>query len=370
MNIPFFRYPHVFEHHREIIEKALISVSAKGAYILQSELQTFEDRIAEYCGAEYAIGVGNGTDGLEMIVQAVGLGPGDEVLLPSHTFIASASPIVTHGAVPVLVEIADDHLMDPEDIEHRITSRTRAIMPIQLNGRTADMDRIIEIAEKQDLILIEDSAQGLGSRYRGKMAGTFGVAGIYSFYPAKTLGCLGDGGVIVTDDDDLARIFRQLRDHGRDESTGEVVRWGRNSRLDNLQAAVLLAKLDLHVEEIEIRRNLARRYHQNLKNLSQLLLPPPPEDGDNPVHFDVYQNYEIEAEDRDTLGDYIKERGVGTLVQWGGKGIHQYPALGIKASLPGTEEMLRKALMLPMNSSLTGQEVDYICEQVIAFYSI
>jgi dTDP-4-amino-4,6-dideoxygalactose transaminase len=369
MQVPFFRYGHVFAQQKEQLQRALLSVAERGAFILQKEVHDFEERLAEYVGARHAISVGNATDALELNIAAAGIKAGDEVILPSHTFVASASAVVTAGATPVFAEIAADHLLDPEDVEKRVTPRTRAIMPTQLNGRTAAMDRFRAVADKHNLTLLEDSAQGLGSLYRGKMAGTFGVAGVYSFYPAKTLGCIGDGGAIITNDDALAREVRQRRDHGRDPETGEVVRWGRNTRLDNLQAAVLLVKMDSLDEEIATRRALAQRYIDNLSGLESVVLPPAPDWTENPVHFDVFQNFEIEADDRDQLRAHLQSNGVGTLLQWGGKGVHQFPALGVSASLPRTERMFARALMLPLNTSLTPGEVDYVSEQIHTFYA-
>lgn len=369
MKVPFFRYPYVFEQDRTAVEEAMRSVCSRGAFILQRDLVEFEEALAEFCGLPHAVGVGNATDGLELIMTAVGLGPGDEVVLPSHTFVASASAVVSVGAKPVFAEIGADHLLDPADAEAKITPRTRAVMPTQLNGRTADMDRISGIAREHGLLVLEDSAQGLGSLFRGRMAGTFAAAGVYSFYPAKTLGSFGDGGAVVTSDDELARTLRQLRDHGRDPETGEVVRWGRNSRLDNLQAAILKVKLKRLPEEIERRREIAARYHGNLSHVPQLVLPPPPSAPGTDDHFDVFQNYEVEAEDRDLLRTHLAEQGVGTILQWGGKGVHQFEALGIGASLPTTERMFARSLLLPMNTSLTTEEVDYVSEQIDVFYA-
>lgn len=365
--VPFFRYPHVYRQHEDEIREALLDAARRGAYVLQEEVTRFEERLADRCGAAHAVGVGNATDGLELMLRAAGVGEGDEVVLPSHTFVASAAAVVWNGAEPVLAEVGDDHLLDPADAADRIGPATAALMPTQLNGRTADMDRLGELCEEHDLLLLEDSAQALGSTFRGRMAGTFGLAGVYSFYPAKTLGALGDAGAVVTDDDRLARELRRLRDHGRDPETGEVARWGRNSRLDNLQAAALLVKLRHLDEEIETRRRLAARYHEGLRHVDELDLPPPP-DAAGP-RFDVYQNYEVRAERRDALRAHLSERGVGTILQWGGKGVHQHEALGVEASLPRTERMFERELLLPMNTSLTADEVDYACEQVEAFYA-
>ncbi len=369
MQVPFFRYPHVYNEHRQEIEDALLRAASSGSYIMQKELGEFEERLAEYCGVAHAVGVGNATDGLEINLRVAGVGPGDQVLLPSHTFVASASAIVTVGAEPVFVEIGCDHLIDPEDIEPRINARTKAIMPTQLNGRTADMRRISAIAGRHGIHIVEDSAQGLGSRFDGRMAGTFGVAGVFSFYPAKTLGGLGDGGAVVTNDRDVAMQIRELRDLGRSCESGDVVRWGRNSRLDNLQAAVLLPKMRRIEETIATRRRFASRYHERLEGIAELILPPPPDESRGALHFDVFQNYEIEADKRDQLRDFLEDRGIGTLLQWGGKAVHEFPALGFKQSLPITEGIMKRSLMLPMNTSLTDEEVDYVCEQIAAFYT-
>jgi dTDP-4-amino-4,6-dideoxygalactose transaminase len=214
--------------------------------------------------------------------------------------------------------------------------------------------------------VLEDAAQALGSKFRGRFAGTFGVAAGFSFYPAKILGCFGDGGAVVTDDDAVAERVHLLRDHGRDAATGEVLGWGLNSRLDNLQAAVLDHQLRDYGRIVERRQAVAARYQARLGDLSELLLPPAP-DAD-PDHFDVYQNYEIEAERRDELRAHLKAAGVGTLVQWGGKAVHQWQALGYRVSLPRTELLFRRCLMLPMNLTLTDDDVDYVADAIREFY--
>jgi dTDP-4-amino-4,6-dideoxygalactose transaminase len=201
------------------------------------------------------------------------------------------------------------------------------------------------------------------------MAGTFGVAGVFSFYPAKVLGSLGDGGAVITSDAGVAETLRELRDHGRNEQTGDIVRWGRNSLLDNIQAAVLRVKLTHIAEEIETRRTLARQYHERLQQVRALTLPPAPDDAPHAKHFDTFQNYELETENRDELRAHLSAAGVGTLLQWGGRAVHQFPALKINQSLPRTERIMARSLMLPMNTSLTTDEVDYVCDQIAGFYA-
>ena len=365
MQIPFFRYPHVFGQQRDELLKAFLRVAESGAFILQQEVSAFEDELATYCGVSHAIGVGNATDAIELVLRALRIRGGDEVILPSHTFVASAAAIVHAGATPVFAEVAGDHLLDPDDVEARIGPNTRAIMPTQLNGRTAEMDRLKEIVDRRGLLLLEDSAQGIGSRFRGRMAGTFAPAGVYSFYPAKTLGALGDAGAIVTDDSELAGTLRRMRDHGRDAHGGEVKLWGRNSRLDNIQAAFLRVKLAVLDGELARRRAIARIYHECLSDLSPLFLPPFDE---HPDHFDVFQNYEVEAENRDDLRAFLSSRGVGTILQWGGTAVHQFEGLGSSPPLPRTEAVLARSLLLPMNTSLTDDEVGYVVRSVRSFY--
>lgn len=366
MQIPFFRYPHVFGQQRDEILSAMLDVMDRGAFIMQDEVKQFEAKIAGFIGVKHAIGTANATDSLELIIQAAGIGPGDEVIVPSHTFIASAAAIHNNGATPVLADCGDDHLVDPASIEALISPRTKAIMPVQLNGRVCNMDRLTALAAKHKLLLIEDSSQGLGAKFKGRCAGTFGLAGVFSFYPAKVLGCFGDGGMIVTNDDALADKVRLLRDHGRGGHGASVQMWSRNSRLDNLHAAIMLVKMRIYPQEITRRRELAGRYQQGLQGIAQLTLTPAPDT--SPDHFDIYQNYELQAERRDELRAHLETNGVKTIIQWGGQAIHQSPALGFTCKLPRTERLFTRCFLLPMNTSLTNDEVDYICVQIRCFY--
>ena len=366
MQIPFFRYPHVFGQQHDDILSAMLNVMERGAFILQNEVKEFEGQIAQFIGVKHAIGTANATDALELIIQVAGIGPGDEVIVPSHTFVASAAAIHNNGATPVLADCGDDHLVDPASIEALITPRTKAIMPVQLNGRVCNMDRIQAIADRYRLQIIEDSSQGLGAKFKGRCAGTFGLAGVFSFYPAKVLGCFGDGGMVVSNDDNLATKIRLLRDHGRGGHGGSVEMWSRNSRLDNLHATIMLVKMRIYPQEIIRRRELAARYQLGLHGISQLTLPPAPDSSQD--HFDIYQNYELQAERRDELRTYLETNGVKTIIQWGGQAIHQSPALGFHCKLPRTERLFTRCFLLPMNTSLTNDEVDYICAQIRSFY--
>ncbi|MCC7257970.1 MAG: DegT/DnrJ/EryC1/StrS family aminotransferase [Gammaproteobacteria bacterium] len=364
--VPFFNYRALFEAQEQELTAKVVDVMRRGAYILQQDLADFERQLREFLGVKHAFGVADGTNALIIALQAAGLGRGDEVIVPSHTYVASAASIHLAGATPVLVECRDDHMIDPAGVRSAITGRTRAIMPVQLNGRTADMDEIMAIAHEHGLRVIEDAAQALGSRFRGRFAGTFGAAGTFSFYPAKLLGCFGDGGGVVTNDDAMGERLALLRDHGRD-SRGEVVAWGTNSRLDNLQAAILNVKFRTFTADLDRRRRLAALYDEGLRDIPELLLPPAP--GADPRHHDVYQNYEIEAERRDELKKHLEECGVRTIVQFGGKAVHQFEGLGLTHyRLPRTELLYRRALLLPMNTSLSDEDVRYVVGCVRGFY--
>ncbi len=227
------------------------------------------------------------------------------------------------------------------------------------------MDRIMASAQRHGLFVVEDAAQALGSRFKGRHAGTFGDAAAISFFPAKVLGCLGDGGGVITNDAGLFDKIYQLHDHGRD-AAGEVRSWGRNSRLDNLQAAILDHRLKSYGNVIARRRAIAQAYQDRLGSLEQLRLPPAP-DAD-PDHFDIYQNYELQADRRDELKDFLRRRGVGSLIQWGGKAVHQWERLGFTCRLPKVERFFERCIMLPMNMFLTDDDVEYVCDSVCSFY--
>jgi dTDP-4-amino-4,6-dideoxygalactose transaminase len=366
-SIPFFDYPQTFLSEEEDLVAIFRDAGRRGAFVLQEDLARFERNLAAYLGVKHALGVGNATDGLLIALRAAGIGPGDEVIFCSHTMVATAAAIHFAGAIPVPVECGADHLIDLEAVERAITSRTRAVLPTQLNGRTADMDRLGALALKHGLKIIEDVAQALGSHFRGRAAGTFGDAAAVSFFPAKVLGCLGDGGAVLTNDSQMHERMLQLRDHGR-SADGEIVSWGLNSRLDNLQAAILDHRLKSYSRAIERRRWLALLYRERLSAIEQIVLPPGPHDDAD--HFDVFQNYEIEADARDELRAFLKRRGIGTALPWGGKAVHQWPPLGFHASLPFTEALFERMLLLPMNLSISDDEVLEICDAIEDFYCL
>jgi len=363
--VPFFSYPRLFVGEEQALVEIFRDVGRRGAFILQEDLRRFEENLARFLGARRVIGVANATDGLSIALRAAGVEPGDEVIFSSHTMVATAAAIHFAGAIPVPVECGADHLINPESVAAAVTPRTSAILPTQLNGRTADMDALGRLASRHGLLVVEDAAQALGSRFQGHCAGTFGAAAAVSFFPAKLLGCLGDGGAVLANNDAVAGRADALHDHGRDPR-GNVTGWGFNSRLDNLQAAILDYRLRTYDSVIDRRRELARAYHAALEGLAEVVRPPAP-DADA-AHFDVYQNYEIEAECRDALREFLTARGIGTLLPWGGKAVHQWEALGLNRLLPQTEKLFERVLLLPMHAWLTDDDVEVVAAAMRKFY--
>lgn len=363
--VPFVDFPkHYYTYEDELIA-AIKNVLSKGDLILRGAVSQFEHDIASFLGVRYAVGVNSCTDAMYFSLLAAGVGSGDEVTTVAHTFVATVADIVHCGATPILVDVGDDHNMNIDLIEEAITPRTKAIMPVHLNGRVCDMGKLMKIASQHNLLVIEDAAQALGATFDGKKAGSFGVAGCFSFYPAKSLGAAGDAGIIVTDSEEIAEQARLYRDHGR-ETKEDTALFGYNSRLDNLQAAILNVKFKYLPQWIERRRELANIYQQGLCDLPYLRLPPPPESDDR--YFDTYQNYVIRAQDRDKLFAYLAESGIETLISWP-KPMHHQKALNLSHfHLPMTEQLSREVLSLPMNTELTNDQVELVIDSVRRFY--
>lgn len=363
--IPFFNYKKLYEENKIQYQELITDVLSRGEFIMGSDLLKFEKNLSKFLGCKHAIGVADGTAALIFSLKAAGIKQGDEVILSSHTFIATASAVKSVGAIPVICDCNEDSMMNVKSATAMINNKTKAIMPTQLNGRTCDMDEIIKISEEYNLKIIEDSCQALGAKYKNKFAGLFGVAGSFSFYPAKTLGCFGDGGAVVTNDDNIASYIRQLRDHGRD-TNGKVKIWGHNGRLDNLHASILNYKLTELTKYILRRREIAKIYNELLSPLNNILLPPPPDESS--LRFDVFQNYEIQLDFRDEVRNYLLENGVGTIMQWGGWMIHQFDDLILKHQCPYAEKMSKRMILLPMNHFLSDDEVVYISKLILNFF--
>ena len=355
------------EHYRRLkseIDFAITDTLAKGDLVLRQQLRDFEQHLAEFVGTKYAVGVNSCYHALHFSLLAAGVGPGDEVITVAHTFVATVSAIVHTGATPVLIDVREDYNMDPAALEAAITSRTKAVIPVHLNGRVCEMDRIMAIAEKHKLAVIEDAAQALAATYKGKGAGSFGI-GCFSFYPFKSLGGLGDGGAVTTNDPEVARFATLVRFNGEDRQTGEFHHHGYTALLDNVQAAVLDVKLRHLPDWIQHRRKIASLYREGLKNVEGLRLPHFSDDR----YFDSYQNYVIRTKNRDELRQYLKEQGVETLLHWP-KPMWEHRDLGLKnPGLPETENICKEVVSLPMSAETTPEHVQITTECIRSFFA-
>ncbi len=369
--IPFFDWKALYAEGAETFAAIMDRTARGGGFILQAAVDEFERGLAAYLGVRHAVGLSDCTNAMLLGLRASGLQPGDEVILPGHAFIAAAQSIHFAGGIPVPVELSEtDWLVDPDAIRAAIGPRTRGIMPVHVNGRIAAMDAIGEIAADHRLSIYEDAAQALGARFDGKAAGCFGAWGAFSFYPSKTLGCFGDAGALVTDDDEIAATVRAMRNHGAGPEKAiprDTTIWGTNARIDNLHAAILVHKLATYDAAIARRRMIAQAYDEAFSALGALELPPAP-DAD-PRRFDIFQNYELCCDRRDALRAYLADQGIGTIVQWGGSGIHQFRGLGFDQHLPRTDRFFARSLLLPMNHLLTDMQVDRIVTAVRGFFA-
>lgn len=357
MKIPFVS----FEAMHKEIEPAMLQkfqeVYEKNWFIQGSELEAFEKEFAAYCGADYCVGCGNGLDALMLILKAYGIGAGDEVIVPSNTFIATALAVSYTGATPVFVEPSiETYTINPAAIEEKITPATRAVMAVHLYGQTAQMEEILAIAEKHGLKVIEDSAQAHGATYQGRRAGSLGHAAGFSFYPGKNLGALGDGGAVVTNDKELAEKVRALGNYGSDYKYHHIYK-GNNSRLDEMQAAFLRIKLHELDRWNKERVRIAARYCNEINN-PKIALPVVDKDCTH-----VYHIFAIRCKQRDELGKYLGEKGIGTNKHYPTP-IHlqgAYAELGIPAgALPIAEEISKTQLSLPMYYGMSEEEISYV----------
>jgi dTDP-4-amino-4,6-dideoxygalactose transaminase len=346
------------------IDAAYVEVMTRGDLIDRRQLKSFEENLAAFVGTKYAVGLNSGYDALHISLRAAGIGRGDEVIVPAHTFVATCSAVVNVGATPVLVDVGTDFNIDVDKIEDVITERTRGIIPVHLSGYMADMRRIMEIADRHNLFIVEDACQSLGSSVDGKGAGSWGLTGCWSFYPFKILGGYGDGGAITTNDPDIAQFATRMRYNGEDRETGEYHGHGFTCLLDNLQAAFLDVKLRYLPSWIARRKEIAERYRLALSDIPDLLLP----HYDDPCRDHVYQNYTIRARQEDEFSGYLKANGVEVLTQFR-KPYYKHEALKVEdRGFPVTEDLSREVCSLPMNVEITDEEVDYVISVVHSFY--
>jgi dTDP-3-amino-3,4,6-trideoxy-alpha-D-glucose transaminase len=344
-----------------VVDEAVRRVLDSGWFILGEELKAFEKEFATYCGARHAVGVGSGTDALAIAVRACGIGPGHEVVLPSHTFIATALAVASAGATPVLVDVdPTTYTIDPHRVAQALTPRTRAIIAVHLYGQPADMDALLAIARENGLRVIEDAAQAHGARYKGRRTGVLGDLACFSFYPTKNLAAYGDAGAIVTDDAGIAAACLMLRNYGQTRRYRHET-LGYNSRLDELQSAVLRAKLPFLDRWNDHRRRAAHAYHRTLEQHVAVPVTAPEREH-------VYHLYVVRRRGRDELMRELAKRGIDTLVHYPIP-IHEQPvaaALGVQArDLPVTERLAREVLSLPIFPTITDAQVDYVAASVV-----
>ncbi len=365
--IPFLDMKAQYLELKPEMDQAYERVMNSGWYILSEEVNVFEREFAEYLGVRHCIGVGNGLEALQLILMALGIGPGDDVIVPANTYIASWLSVSYVGARPVPVEPdPGTHNIDPSKIEKAITSRTKAIMPVHLYGQPSEMGEIWEVADRHGLKIVEDSAQTHGAIYRGKMSGTFGVAAGFSFYPTKNLGAFGDAGAVTTNDDDLADKIRVLRNYGSRKKYFNEVK-GHNSRLDPLQAAFLRVKLKFLDRWNARRKEIAEFYLDALNGMDELSLPKTALDASHVWHLFVVMHPR-----RDHLQKYFERNGVATLIHYPVPPhlSEAYAELGYKpGDFPITEKIANSILSIPIGPHLSLDDAHYVVDSIRRFAS-
>lgn len=352
-----------YQYQQEFEDKA-IEVLRSGRYVLGKEVSSFEEEFASYTGAKYCVGLASGLDALWITFRLLNIGKGDEVLVQGNTYIATVMGITINGATPVFIE-PDDHFgMDVNKIEEKITDKTKAILVTHLYGMASKMDKIVEICKKYNLRLVEDCAQSHGACFNGQMTGTFGDVGCFSFYPTKNLGAFGDGGAVVTNDEELTKKFRIFRNYGSEKRYyNKVV--GANSRLDEIQAGLLRVRLS-HLDELTAEKvKIAQRYSNEIKN-EKIKLPTPVEGATS-----VWHQYVIRCEERDRLIDYLNSKEIGTIIHYPIPPhlAEAYHYLGYKeGSFPITEHLAKTVLSIPMYNGMTDEEQSYVIEALNDFH--
>jgi UDP-2-acetamido-2-deoxy-ribo-hexuluronate aminotransferase len=334
------------------IQKRIAKVLEEGNYIMGPEVHELETQLAEFCGAKHCITCANGTDALQMSLMALGIGPGDEVITTAFSFFATAEVIALVGATPVFVDINKDTFnIDAALVEEKITANTKAIMPVSLFGQCADMDAINDIAHRYSLPVIEDAAQSFGATYKGKKSCNLSTIGCTSFFPAKPLGCYGDGGACFTNDDELAEVLRSIRVHGKGTDKYDNVRIGLNSRLDTLQAAILLEKLSIYLGEIQLREAIAQKYNTALSEVFQT----PIIEIDNQS---VWAQYTLRSNNRSHWLNTLQKAGIPSGIYYP-KALHQQAALQLFSqgqAFPVAEMVAQQAFSLPMHPYLQDEQ--------------
>lgn len=365
MKVPFADFAGMHDEIRAELDAAYKAVMDSSYFIQGKQLEQFEEEFAAYCDCKYCVGVANGLDALILLLRAYEIGAGDEVIVPSNTYIATALAVSYVNAVPVFVEPElENYNIDPSKIEAAITDKTKAIIAVHLQGRAADMDAIRAIADKYNLKLIEDAAQAHGALYKGRKVGSLGDAAGFSFYPGKNLGALGDGGCITTNDKEVADKVRALGNYGSDYKYHHIYK-GMNSRLDEMQAAFLRVKLPQLDKWNDYRRTVAERYLKEIKN-PLITLPV----ATSLEYEHIYHVFVIRCDRRDELEKYLSDKGIGTVKHYPIPMHMQgaYADLNIpEGTLPIAEEISRTVLSIPMYYGMTDEQVDYVIEALNSF---
>jgi len=387
MKVPFINYPRAYQLLKPEIDQAIQGCLERGDLIYRDDLIKFEKDFAEFCGCKYGISTGSCTGAMFIALKALGIGPGDEVITVSHTYIATIDVIVACGATPVLVDITDDYTMDMYQLEKTITASTKAIIPVHLNGRMCDMKYLSHIKKlRPEIAIIQDAAQAVGAKYMGEPCGFWSDISCFSFYPAKILGSYGEGGMVVADNEALATLMYMLRDHGEwpgypnsKNTKGIIFGWGYNTILDNIQAAVLNVKMKYLEGYIERRREIAGMYTNSiLWDLYPDIILSERYHLRDGKHNDVFQNYVIRVSGatdygqhpskRDELAKHLADNGIETMVKDRIPN-HKQKGLGLdNFHLPMTEQISNEVLSLPMYPELTDEEVEYVIDKVREFF--
>jgi len=364
MRVPYVDFPLQYMEEKENLQAIVERVFSNGVFVGGGDVDELEDKLCNYTSAAHAVALNSGTDALILCLRVAGIGSGDEVITAPNSFIASVSAIVQSGATPVFADVLDDQNIDPAAIERAITNRTKAILPVHLTGRIADMNPIMELAKRHGLIVIEDAAQAFGSRYDGNMSGTIGHFGCISAHPLKNLNAAGDAGFVLTDDDKAAERLRRIRSHGlvdRDTS----LEFGTVSRMDTLQAAVLAYRMGKLDDIIEKRRKNVSLYRSLLD--PRFVFWPPCRD----IEFNTFHTFVIQVDKRDSLKDFLQEKGVASAIHYPVP-IHLQPAardLGFgPGSFPVTEHQAGRILSLPVHQFLKDGQIRYVAETINKFY--
>lgn len=362
MNIPFIDFRPQYEAIKEEIDIGVKKVFEKGNFILGEEAQQFETQFAQYCESRFGVGVNSGTDALYLAVAALGIDQGDEVILPTHTFIATALCVSYTGATPVFADVEETtYNLDVESFEKAITKKTKAVIPVHIYGQCANMDEINAVAKKHGIKVIEDAAQAHGALYKGKRIGSLGDVACFSFYPTKSLGAFGDAGMVVTADEKIANTVKMLRDYGRVGRYEHKVK-GFNTRLDTIQAVILSAKLKRLDPWNQMRNDVAKQYAEYLHGIPGVILPPL---APNRTH--VYQTFAVRVKKREQVMEELKKRGINVLIHYPIP-IHLQEAYRdagyTKGAFPVAEKVAEEILSLPMFPHMTREQVKYVAENL------